>query len=100
VVSVPPSPEEIRQEFHAFIKARIEAAGRDIPDMSVTLRNGSPYEQIVRFAEEEDADIIMIGHRGLSNLQRFFLGSVAAKVVAHAPCSVYVHRPKDEKRED
>lgn len=100
VVSVPPSPEEIRQEFHAFIKARIEAAGRDIPDMSVTLRNGSPYEQIVRFAEEEDADIIMIGHRGLSNLQRFFLGSVAAKVVAHAPCSVYVHRPKGEKRED
>jgi nucleotide-binding universal stress UspA family protein len=99
VVSVPPSPEEIRQEFHAFIKARMDAAGRTIPDMSVTLRTGSPYEQIVLFAEEEGADIIMIGHRGLSNLQRFFLGSVAAKVVAHAPCSVYVHRPKSAGQE-
>ena len=96
VVSVPPSPEEVRGEFEAFIKARTDAAKKSIPVMSISLRSGSPYEQIVRFAEEERADIIMIGHRGLGNVQRFFLGSVAAKVVAHAPCSVYVHRPRKE----
>jgi Universal stress protein UspA and related nucleotide-binding proteins len=38
--------------------------------------------------------MIMIGHRGISDLRRFVMGSVAAKVVAHANCSVYVHRPK------
>lgn len=99
VVSVPPAPEEVRTEFEAFIKARTDLAGKAIPVMSISLRSGSPYEQIVRFAEEENADIIMIGHRGLGNVQRFFLGSVAAKVVAHAPCSVYVHRPRKEKGE-
>jgi nucleotide-binding universal stress UspA family protein len=99
VVSVPPSPDEVRAEFQAFIKARMDAVGKGIPAMSVSLRGGSPYEQIVKFAEEENADIIMIGHRGLGNVQRFFLGSVAAKVVAHAPCSVYVHRPKMSKVE-
>ncbi|MFA0888058.1 MAG: universal stress protein [Synergistales bacterium] len=99
VVSVPPSPDDVRVEFQAFIKARMDAVEEGIPKMSVSLRSGSPYEQIVKFAEEENADIIMIGHRGLGNVQRFFLGSVAAKVVAHAPCSVYVHRPKKEKAE-
>ena len=66
------------------------------PSMSVSVRAGSAYARIVEFSEELQADMIMIGHRGLTNLQRFFLGSVAAKVVAHAPCSVYVHRPKPE----
>lgn len=93
-VSLPPEPEEIRSEFESFIKDRTDKAGVGIPGLSVVVRSGSPYDQIVRFAEEENADIIMIGHRGLGNLQRFFLGSVAAKVVAHAPCSVYVHRPR------
>ena len=62
--------------------------------MSVSVVSGVPYDEIVRFAEDHDADIIMIGHRGMSNLARFFLGSVASKVVAHAPCSVYVRRPR------
>ena len=94
VVSLPLEPEEVRSEFESFIKERTDKAGVGIPNLSVVVRSGSPYDQIVRFAEEENADIIMIGHRGLGNLQRFFLGSVAAKVVAHAPCSVYVHRPR------
>lgn len=93
VVSVPPAPEDVKEEFGAFLNGRMAALGKTIPRMSINLRGGSAYEQIVRFAEEENADIIMIGHRGLGNVERFFLGSVAAKVVAHAPCSVYVHRP-------
>lgn len=64
--------------------------------MTIRVETGSPYDRIVAVAEETDADMIMIGHRGLGDLQRFFLGSVAAQVVAHAPCSVYVHRPKDK----
>ncbi|MDI9370005.1 MAG: universal stress protein [Synergistaceae bacterium] len=98
-VILPPSDDTVKEEFRKFIEERMEVAGQRIPRMSISVRKGRVYDQIVRFAEEEDADIIMIGHRGLSPMQRFFLGSVAAKVVAQAPCSVYVHRPK-EKRED
>ncbi|NLA90749.1 MAG: universal stress protein, partial [Synergistaceae bacterium] len=58
-------------------------------------KTGKPYDQIVKFADELGATMIMIGHRGLGAVERFFLGSVAAKVVANAPCSVYVHRPVD-----
>jgi nucleotide-binding universal stress UspA family protein len=93
-VELPTVGEKVKQEFEDFVRAQIAKSGMSIPRMSLTVLPGIPYEQIVKFAEENDADIIMIGHRGLSNLKRFFLGSVAAKVVAHAPCSVYVHRPK------
>lgn len=93
-VELPTVGEKVKQEFEDFVRAQIAKSGMSIPRMSLTVLPGIPYEQIVKFAEENDADVIMIGHRGLSNLKRFFLGSVAAKVVAHAPCSVYVHRPK------
>ncbi len=92
-------PRKSERSSRRSSRRETDLAGRTIPVMSISLRSGSPYEQIVRFAEEENADIIMIGHRGLGNVQRFFLGSVAAKVVAHAPCSVYVHRPRKEKGE-
>lgn len=96
-VELPTVGEKVKQEFEEFVRAEIAKSGRLVPRMSITVLPGIPYEKIVNFAEENNADIIMIGHRGLSNLKRFFLGSVAAKVVAHAPCSVYVHRPKTLK---
>lgn len=48
-------------------------------------------------AEKNKYELILIGHRGLSNLERFFIGSVAAKVVRHAPCTILVHLPKSEE---
>ena len=99
VAYIPPSDSEVKKEFQEFIRKRMVLAGRTIPRMSVTIRNGRPYDQIISFAEEEDADMIMIGHRGLSGVERFFLGSVAAKVVVRAPCSVFVYRPKGKSGE-
>jgi len=95
-VSVPPSEEDVKEEFGKFVRDRIKSSGSPKPKrMSVNVAFGNPYNEIVSFAEKVDAFMIMIGHRGLSNLERFFLGSVAAKVVAHSPCSVYVHREKE-----
>lgn len=58
-------------------------------------RWGDVADQIVGKAEEEKFDLIVVGHRGLSGIQRWITGSVAKKVVDHAPCSVLVVRPKD-----
>ena len=96
-VEVPSVGEKVKEDFENLVRAEIARTGNPMPNMSVTVLPGVPYEKIVHFADENNADIIMIGHRGMSNLKRFFLGSVAAKVVAHAPCSVYVHRPKADK---
>jgi len=94
IAEAPEIGEEMKAGFEKFVQEQVFRSGRTVPRMSVTVVAGVPYNEIVRFAEAHDADIIMIGHRGMNNLARFFLGSVASKVVAHAPCSVYVHRPR------
>ena len=53
---------------------------------------GHPGDQIVRHAEDWKADLIVIGHRGRTFLDRLLLGSVAGHVINHAPCAVMVAR--------
>jgi nucleotide-binding universal stress UspA family protein len=51
----------------------------------------SAADDIVGFAEKEKIDLIVIGSRGLGGkATRFIMGSVASRVVSHAPCNVYV----------
>lgn len=54
---------------------------------------GDPVEEIVRLANIYHADLIVIGSRGLTGLQRVIEGSVSGQVVAEAPCSVLVVKP-------
>lgn len=90
-----PSEKEVKSHFENMIREVRDASGYDVTSYRVEVRYGVSYEEIINFAENEDVFMIMIGHRRMTRLKRFFLGSVAAKVVAHAPCSVYVHRPKE-----
>lgn len=55
---------------------------------------GHPVEAIVRIADWENADLIVMGSRGLHGLKEFFLGSVSQGVLHHAPCSVLIVREK------
>jgi nucleotide-binding universal stress UspA family protein len=62
---------------------------------------GHADEAIVKTAEELDADLIVMGTHGRTGASRMFLGSVAARVMATAPCAVLTVRlpekPKLEK---
>lgn len=51
-----------------------------------------PANNILRFAQEHNFDLIILGSTGISGLMRTFIGSTAAKVVSQAPCSVLVVR--------
>jgi nucleotide-binding universal stress UspA family protein len=54
---------------------------------------GHPAEEIVEAAERAPADLVVLGSRGHSAVERFFVGSVAERVARHAPCPVLVVRP-------
>ncbi|MGE5246145.1 MAG: universal stress protein [Betaproteobacteria bacterium] len=56
------------------------------------LREGAPAETVVRTARSTRADLIVIGTHGRTGLSRMFVGSVAARVVATAPCPVVTVR--------
>lgn len=55
-------------------------------------REGDPAQVIADVAGEQDADLIVVGDRGLTGLERFLLGSVSSKLSHHAPCSVMIVR--------
>lgn len=54
---------------------------------------GEPYRSIVETADEGRYDLVVVGTHGRKALSRVFLGSVAERIVRHAPCRVLVARP-------
>ncbi len=54
--------------------------------------HGAPRDQLTVAASEQSADLLVVGSRGLSAIQRFFLGSTSAALVTHPPTSVLVAR--------
>ena len=52
----------------------------------------NPAEAILNVAEETDADLIVVGNKGMTGARRFLLSSVPNNVSHHAPCSVIIVR--------
>ena len=60
---------------------------------------GDPFWEICKAAEQEHADLIVMGSHGRTGLAHVLLGSVAERVVRHVPCPVLVARlPRPEKK--
>lgn len=77
----------IRKEAEAAIRERVGAKA----DAEIVVLSGSPGPAITEYAEEVGADCIIVGSHK-PELQDYLLGSTAARVVRHAPCSVHVLR--------
>src|SRR5262245_2313178 len=55
-------------------------------------REGDPAQTILDVADEQKADLIVVGARGTTGLRRFMLGSVSGKLSHHAPSSLLIVR--------
>ena len=53
---------------------------------------GKPAEEIMKAASKQQADLIVMGAKGLGAVDRIVLGSVSTRVVQHANCAVLVVR--------
>jgi len=85
--------ESVRRRAEQELEAlRTEAARAGVRATSLVLEGG-PGREIVRAASARKADLIVVGTHGRTGLPRFFLGSVATRVVATAPCPVVTVRP-------
>jgi nucleotide-binding universal stress UspA family protein len=86
-----PSPEEEEECRRRLDEAGKALAAQGIVPALVT-RRGDPATAILDEAQKEEADLIVIGTRGLSTAERWLVGSVSTKVFHHARCSVLVAR--------
>jgi nucleotide-binding universal stress UspA family protein len=79
----------------ALAKAKEVAQGKGVTFEMFLATGPSPADEIVRAAKDQQADLIVIGSRGLAGKTRSFLGSTASQVVTYSPCSVLVVKTQD-----
>jgi nucleotide-binding universal stress UspA family protein len=72
-------------------KASSEAKKAKV-DVVTHPREGDPADAILDVAEENNADIVIVGNKGMTGARRFLLGSVPNKISHHAPCDVWIVR--------
>ena len=80
-------------KYHQEIASRAEGLLRECGLRAHgRVLEGDPREVLLDTARHEGADLIVVGSHGRSGLSKLVMGSVAAHVVTHAPCSVLVVR--------
>lgn len=88
-------PADFEEKALAATKRQLdELVAEKIPEgvsTQVIVAHGSPYDEVLNTAKSIGADLIVVGaHR--TELKDYFLGTTAARIVRHAPCSVVVVR--------
>jgi nucleotide-binding universal stress UspA family protein len=81
-----------REDADATLEAAAVVARKAGVAVNVYPRQGDPADAILDVAEEREADLIIVGNKGMTGAKRFLLGSVPNKVSHHAPCSVLIIR--------
>ena len=89
----PQQEDRLRQEARQVLDVQVERCrAMGVEPVGVHLRMGRATDEILRLRDELDADLIVMGSRGLNTFKRVVLGSDAEGVVRHAPCAVLVVR--------
>jgi nucleotide-binding universal stress UspA family protein len=83
---------DLREVADALLKRAARDALAKGVDVETHVREGDPADVIIDIANEQHADLIVVGSRGLTGIKRYLLGSVSTKVSHHAPCSVMIVR--------
>jgi nucleotide-binding universal stress UspA family protein len=81
-----------REDVDATLGEAVEQAEAAGLTAETFARQGDPADAILDVAEEQGADLIVVGNKGMTGAKRFLLGSVPNKVSHHAPCSVLIIR--------
>ena len=69
-------------------------AGSEVKTKHV-VRLGRAWQEVIEIAQEQKADMIILATHGYTGLKHVLLGSVAEKIVRHAPCPVLSVRPEE-----
>ena len=85
--------EQVALDMEEEGKGVLEEFSKEIPpdvEVKSVFEVGSPGPAVLSVAKKYEADLIVMGSRGLGPLKGLFMGSVSSYVVTHAPCPVLI----------
>ena len=83
-------PDETLERFGQLLLDQAKTGVEDIDRLETRVLDGDPAQAILQCAEDEGADMIVIGSRGIGDLKSLLLGSVSHKLVENATCPCLV----------
>jgi nucleotide-binding universal stress UspA family protein len=93
-------PDGLQRQLDADARNKLEAlravGPNTVPVVPSVLSSPAPADAIVRYAQTEQIDLIVMGTRGRGGVPRLLLGSVAERVVRTAPCPVLTTHTADQ----
>ena len=99
-VAQPPEPADLvevdaiidaAREHYEELFSDLRRKGREANVPVITeVAVGHPAQQIVHYADEKGCDMVILGHRGKSLMERWKIGSVSKRVTSYAPCTVTI----------
>jgi nucleotide-binding universal stress UspA family protein len=81
-----------REDVNLILDTAAAEARKEGLEVQTHPVEGDPGEAILKVAEDTDADLIVVGNKGMTGARRFLLGSVPNNISHHAPCSVMIVR--------
>jgi nucleotide-binding universal stress UspA family protein len=79
-----------REDVNLILDAAAAEARRAGIEVQTHPVEADPADAILNVAEQNGADLIVVGNKGMTGARRYFLGSVPNNVSHHAPCSVLI----------
>jgi len=90
--------ENIKNEEKRKLRLTAEIVSREGVEVALLYKEGNPSAEIIRTAQEINADVIVLGTHGRKGFSHALMGSVAERVARHAPCPVLIVREKSEEK--
>ncbi|CAN5209089.1 hypothetical protein BH20ACT24_BH20ACT24_03120 [soil metagenome] len=90
-------PKITRPMAEGFAARAADAVRREGVEPRVELGTGEPAELILEVAERHNADLIVVGNKGMGQATRFRLGSVPDRVAHFAPCDLLIVHTSDAR---
>lgn len=84
--------EDVQKELLKVSDNILDKAAELLADYSISKVSlmGTPYKDIVEYADKESIDMIVMTRMGLSGLQRYLVGSVTSKVISNTSVPVLI----------
>jgi nucleotide-binding universal stress UspA family protein len=79
-----------RSDAESLLDRALSGVDTDGLTVAVRARQGDAADVLMSVAQDVQADLIVIGNRGMTGARRFILGSVPNRVAHHAECSVHI----------